>query len=118
MARPPRHRIELTEQERVELERRARAEKLPFQDVQRARIVLYAAEGMHDTEIAARVDTSPGLVGRWRRRFAELRLEGLKDRPRSGRPRRFPPGAGRRGQGGRVRAAGPLRAAAVAVLSQ
>jgi len=47
------------------LERRARAEKLPFQDVQRARIVLYAAEGLHDTEIAAKLDTSPGLVGRW-----------------------------------------------------
>jgi transposase len=53
--------------------------------------VLYAAEGLADTEIAKRLDTSPGLVGRWRRRFAQLRLEGLKDRPRSGRPRRFPP---------------------------
>ena len=117
MARPARHKIELSEQERVVLERRARAEKLPFQDVQRARIVLYAAEGLADTEIAARLDTSPGLVGRWRRRFAEQRLDGLKDKPRAGRPRRFPPGAGRRGQGGRVRAADPLRAAAVAVLA-
>jgi transposase len=59
--------------------------------VQRARIVLYAAEGLADTEIAKRLDTSPGLVGRWRRRFAEHRLEGLKDKPRAGRPRRFPP---------------------------
>ena len=99
------------------MERRARAEKLPFQDVQRARIVLYAAEGLHDTEIAARLDTSPGLVGRWRRRFAELRLEGLKDKPRAGRPRRFPPAAGRRRQSGRVRAAGPLRAAAEPLLA-
>lgn len=106
MARPPRHRIELSESERATLVRVARAEKLPFQDVLRARIVLYAAERVPDTEIAARLDTSPGLVGRWRRRFAEQRLEGLKDRPRSGRPRRFPPGAGRRGQGDRVRAAG------------
>jgi transposase len=106
MARPPRHRIELGEDERVTLERVARAEKLPFQEVQRARIVLYAAEGLHDTEIAARLDTSPGLVGRWRRRFAEQRLEGLRDKPRSGRPRRFSPRAGRRGQGDRVRAAG------------
>ena len=47
-------------EERAELERRARAEKLPFQDVQRARIVLYAAEGMQDTEIAARLDTTRG----------------------------------------------------------
>ena len=117
MARPARHKIELSEQERVVLERRARAEKLPFQDVQRARIVLYAAEGLADTEIAARLDTSPGLVGRWRRRFADQRLDGLKDQPRAGRPRRFPPGAGRRRQSGRVRVAGPLRAAAVAVLA-
>ena len=94
------------------LERRARAEKLPFQDVQRARIVLYAAEGLHDTEIAARLDTSPALVGRWRRRFAEQRLDGLKDKPRAGRPRRFSPAAGRRREGDRVRAAGPVRVAA------
>ena len=66
MARLPRHRIELSDSERRELERLARAEKLPFQDVQRARIVLYAAEGVPDTEIAARLDTSAGLVGRWR----------------------------------------------------
>jgi len=117
MARPPRHRIELTEEERAVLERTARAEKLPFQDVQRARIVLYAADGLADTEIAARLDTSPGLVGRWRRRFAEDRLEGLRDRPRSGRPRRFPPGAGRRGQGDRVRVAAVARPAAGALLA-
>ena len=48
MARPPRHRIELSDQERMVLERTARAEKLPFQDVQRARIVLYAAQGVSD----------------------------------------------------------------------
>jgi hypothetical protein len=117
MARPPRHRIELSEDERVVLERTARAEKLPFQEVQRARIVLYAAEGLHDTEIAARLDTSPGLVGRWRRRFAIERLEGLKDKPRSGRPRRFPPGAGRRGQGDRLRVAGHARPAVGALFA-
>ena len=105
MARPPRDRIELSGEERRELERVARAEKLPFQEVQRARIVLYAAQGVADTEIAGRLDTSAGLVGRWRRRFAEDRLEGLRDRSRPGRPRRFPPAAGRRGQGDRVRVA-------------
>ena len=106
MARPARDKIELSGEERRELERVARAEKLPWQEVQRARIVLYAAEGLHDTEIAARLDTSAGIVGKWRRRFAAERLDGLKDRPRAGRPRRFPPGAGRRGQGDRLRAAG------------
>lgn len=51
--------------ERVVLERTAQAEKLPSQDVQRARIVLYAANGVSDIEL----DTTAGLVGRLRRRF-------------------------------------------------
>src|SRR3954454_7643017 len=117
MARPARHRIELSAEERCELERVARSETMAFRDVQRARIVLYAAEGLHDTEIAARLDTTPGIVGKWRRRFAEQRLEGLKDKPRAGRPRRFPPGTGRRGQGDRVRAAGHARPAAGPLLA-
>jgi hypothetical protein len=117
MARLPRHRIELSNEERAELERIARAEKRQWREVQRARLVLYAAEGVADTEIAVRLDTSAGIVGRWRRRFFEDRLEGLKDRPRAGRPRRFPPGAGRRGQGHRLRAAGHTRSAALALQS-
>jgi Helix-turn-helix domain len=115
MARPARHRIELSDEERSELERIARAEKRPWREVQRARIVLYAAQGKTDVEIAARLDTSAGIVGRWRRRFFEERLEGLKDRPRAGRPRRFPPGAGRRGQGDGLRAARYPRRSAVAL---
>jgi hypothetical protein len=117
MARPARHRIESSEQERCELGRIARSEKRPWREVQRARIVLYAADGLADTEIAARLDTTPGIVGRWRRRFFKERMEGLKDKPRAGRPRRFPPGAGRRGQGDRVRAAGHARTGAQPVLA-
>jgi Helix-turn-helix domain len=117
MARPARHRIVLSEQERCELGRIARAEKRPWREVQRARIVLYAADGLADTEIAARLDTTAGIVGRWRRRFFLERLEGLRDKPRAGRPRRFPPGAGRRGQGDRVRVAGHARTAAQPVLA-
>jgi hypothetical protein len=112
MARPARHKIELSEKECGVLERIARAEKLPWREVQRAKIVLYAAKGESDVDIAARLDTSAGIVGRWRRRFHAERLEGLKDKPRAGRPRRFPPGAGRRGQGNRLRAAGAPRPAA------
>jgi len=66
------HRIELSEQERGELTRRARAEKLPFQEVHRARIVLYASEGMADTEIAGRLDTP----ARDRREVAKTVLPG------------------------------------------
>ncbi len=115
MARPARHRIELSDEERLELERIARAEKRPWREVQRARIVLHAAAGKSDVEIAARLDSSAGIVGRWRRRFHAERLDGLKDRPRAGRPRRFPPGAGRRGEGDRLRAARDLRRPAVAL---
>jgi putative transposase len=118
MARPPRDRIELSEQERVELVRIARSEKRPWQEVQRARIVLYAADGVPDTEIASRLDTTAGIVGKWRRRFVAERMDGLKDKQRAGRPRRFPPGAGRRGQGDRVRAAGHARPAAEPLLAR
>ena len=103
--------IRLDEDERAGLERVASLQKAPYRDVQRARLVLYAAEGCSNAEIARRLDMSAKSVGRWRRRFCEMRLDGLKDAERAGRPRRFPPGAGRRGQGGRLRAAGRGRAA-------
>jgi hypothetical protein len=105
--RTSRYRIELTADERAELERRAQTPTLPFRDVQRARLILYAAEGVQDKQIAVRVDCHPEVVSKWRRRFCEEGIEGLKDRPRAGRPRRFPPGAGRRGHRGRLRTAGP-----------
>jgi winged helix-turn helix protein len=107
----------LTVEERAELERRAHTPTLAYRDVQRARLILYAAEGMQDKEIAVRVDCHPEVVGKWRRRFCEERIDGLKDKPRAGRPRRFPPGAGRRGRGGRVRAAGRARPAAGVLLA-
>ena len=59
--------------------------------MQRARLILYAAEGLQDKEIVVRVDCHPEVVGKWRRRFCEDGIEGLRDRPRAGRPRRFPP---------------------------
>jgi hypothetical protein len=115
--RTSRHVIELSVEERAELERRARAVTAPWREVQRARMILYAAEGVQDKEIARRLDCHPEIVSRWRARFCERRIEGLEDKPRAGRPHRFPPGAGRRGQGDRVRAAGHARAAAVALLA-
>jgi Helix-turn-helix domain len=115
--RPSRYVIELSAEERDELERRAREVTAPWRDVQRARMILYAAEGMADIEIAARLDCHPESVSNRRRRFCAERLDGLQDRPRAGRPRRFPPGAGRRGRRGGVRAAGPARSAAWALLA-
>src|SRR3954447_19474083 len=115
--RTSRHVIELSAEERGELERRAREVSAPWRDVQRARMILYAAEGMADIEIAARLDCHPDSVSSRRRRFCHERLNGLQDMPRSGRPRRFPPGAARRGRRGSVRAGGPPRAAAGTLLA-
>ena len=117
MARTSRYRIELSDEDRLELERRAAALTLPFRVVQRARLILYAAEGIADKEIAVRCDCHPQVVSKWRRRFCEQGIEGLKDKPRAGRPRRFPPGAGRRGRRGGMRVARPARPAAGTLLA-
>ena len=53
----------------------------------RARIVLNCVEGEQNKVVAARLGVSENTVGKWRRRFAEHRLEGLRDDPRSGTPR-------------------------------
>jgi len=117
VARTSRYRIELSDEDRLELERRASAFTLAFRVVQRARLILYAAEGLADKEIAVRCGCHPQVVGKWRRRFCEQGIEGLRDKPRAGRPRRFPPAAGRRGRRGGVRAARQARPAAGALLA-
>jgi hypothetical protein len=109
--------IVLSDEERVELERRVACYTLPHKVVQRAKMILYAAEGQSNAEIARRLETAADVVGRWRKRFFEERLAGLEDRERSGRPRRFPPGAGGRGEGSGVRAAGHAGAAALPFLA-
>jgi len=62
-------RIELTEQQRRELGQRAQAYTSPYCQVIRAKIILMSAEGLANNEIAARLDTSPQVVHRWRKRF-------------------------------------------------
>lgn len=105
--------IVLSDEERRELDRRARAYTDPYWRVARARIVLLAAAGMANVEIAARCDTSAQVVHRWRKRFFEQRLAGLEDRKRSGPPRVFSPLGQRRDQSVGLRASGDHRSAAV-----
>lgn len=98
----PRHSpydIELTAEERATLEARSRSYTLPYRDVVRARIVLYAAAGLRNDEIAARLDTRREVVSKWRKRFFEYRLVGLAEQSRTGRPPVFPPQRGDAGQG-------------------
>ena len=55
----------------------------------RARIVLAAADGLENKAIVERLGADANTVGKWRRRFAERRLDGLYDEPRSGAPRKI-----------------------------
>jgi transposase-like protein len=100
------YRIEPTDDERANLDERARAHSAPYWEVVRARIVLLAAEGLANKEIAARLDTTPQTVCKWRKRFYEEGLGGLEDRPRSGRPPTFSPRGEGRGEGFGLRASG------------
>lgn len=112
------HEVVLSDAERVELERRAACYTRPHREVQRAKLVLLAAEGKRNVEIGERLGMSREAVSRWRRRFCESRLEGLEDQRRTGRPRRFPPGRGHPGQGGGLRAAQGARRPHLAVLAR
>ena len=78
--------IRLSPEQRTVLESRARSRSLPVRVGERARIVLWAASGQQDKEIAARMATTPKKVSRWRKRFLALGVAGLeKDAPRPGR---------------------------------
>src|SRR3954471_12062099 len=79
--------IELSDDERVQLEAWARRRTSARALAQRSRIVLLAAAGLANTEIAAHVGVSRATAATWRARFAEHRLDGLVDEPRPGRPR-------------------------------
>jgi transposase len=79
--------IKLSVEEERELRALLRRPSVSQQQALRARIVLRAAEGATNTQIAAEAGVSLPTVGLWRRSFCERRLDGLADAPRSGRPR-------------------------------
>ncbi len=81
-------RIELSSKDRKALEQQARGRSLPARVVERSRIVLRAADGLQDREIAAELGITPAKSARWRKRFLEGGTEALaKDAPRPGRGR-------------------------------
>ena len=93
MPRESPFRIELSPGEIAELNRRAAKYTLPYFEVVRAKMILMAAAGIDNDEIAARLDTRREVVSQWRKRFFKERLAGLEERSRPGRPRVFPPRA-------------------------
>lgn len=102
MSRRSPYRIALTVDERERLERLVRRQTAAKREVFRAQIVLLAVTGLRNDEIAERLGTVRTTVSRWRKRFFEDGAAGLRDRPRSGRPRAFSPSGCRRDQGPRV----------------
>ena len=82
--------VEVPETDRRELERRVRDKGAPARVVERARIVLLAADAVPGKEIATLVGCAEGTVVTWRGRYAEHGLAGLEDLPRPGKPSSLP----------------------------
>lgn len=78
--------IELTEEERTTLVKWSRGKRTQARIVERAKIVLAAADGKPNKQIAKELGVSQPTVGKWRNRFSQQRLPGIeKDLPRGGR---------------------------------
>lgn len=83
--------IHLTSTDEAVLSARSRSVRIPYRDVLRARIILAIASGRSNAAVATELGLCVDTVRKWRRRCAADGLAGLRDRPRSGRPRRFTP---------------------------
>jgi transposase len=88
--------IALTEEERMALQGWIRAAKTERRLHFRARVILQLAQGLSNEEAARRCQARVATVSKWRGRFARMRLAGLQDAPRSGKPRRYDPASERR----------------------
>ena len=82
--------VDLPDADRRVLQRRVRDKGAPARVVERARIVLLAADELPGKQIAAMVGCAEGTVVTWRGRYAESGLAGLEDRPRPGKPPQLP----------------------------
>ena len=79
--------IVLSEEERIELTKLARSKLTSVRLAQRARIVLLAAQGLQNKEIAVELGVGRVQVSRWRERYAQGRLAGIeRDLPRGAPP--------------------------------
>lgn len=102
MPRGSQYRIVLSPSEAAELRALAAKYTLPYFKVIRAKMIVLAAKGLSNDDIARCLHTRREVVSMWRKRFFEQGLAGLEERPRPGRPRTFPPRGRRAGQGAGV----------------
>jgi putative transposase len=79
--------IMLSQEEDEQLKSIANSRSLSHSLVNRARIILMAAQGFPNRAIAQKVNLSPQMVGKWRQRYIKQGLSGLHDELRPGRPR-------------------------------
>jgi putative transposase len=77
----------LTAEQYQQLRSFADSRSLPHAQVEQAKIILKAAEGIQNIHIAEQLSTTRETVGKWRKRFVEQGIEGLYDEVRPGRPR-------------------------------
>ena len=84
----PKQPLVLTEEERERLQSLAHRSRSQPLLARRARVVLACAEGLDNKTVSRRLRCSLGMVGKWRARFLQARLEGLYDEPRPGTPRK------------------------------
>jgi transposase len=85
----PKPALTISDQQREQLEQWTRRRTTAQALARRASIVMLSTEGIHDVEIARRLQTTRETVGRWRRRFLKHGVDGLWDEPRPGAPRKI-----------------------------
>jgi transposase len=85
----PKQPLIVTNEERQRLESLAHRTRSQGLLARRARVVLGCAEGLDNKAVAKKLRCSLGMVGKWRSRFLEARMEGLYDEPRPGAPRQI-----------------------------
>ena len=104
--KPHKYVIRLSDEERRTLQSLIRSGKTENRLTERAKMVVWADEGVTIDASAYRLDCHRETILYWRQRFLERRSEGLpvclQDLPRSGRPASFSPSASGTGQSGRL----------------
>lgn len=83
----PRRELNMSDQEREQLQSLANARSMPQGLAIRMKIVLLSDEGQSNKQIANKLGVSMATVCKWRKRFIEQGIEGLHDELRPGRPR-------------------------------